>query len=350
MATPYVFTTSEASQALVGFARQQIDNLDKSFDWSDQVPALKDAPAIFPGQIMVLHACSGEGKSSVSKWLVKEMAKAVKNKFDQSQKTKILSVVLEETIELARAATMLNPVVFAEIASGRADMQQVLKAVAQSATDPIYYIGPSVMGRIINPNAAEFNGFSPAMLGEVFYKLQAEQQVNVAGVVLDYIQIMSDNKNSTDRYPRVTNASMELLNVARSTLRCPLVVCAQSKAEVKERSNKVPGLYDIQHSSQIAQDADIVWSMWHPASEPFGTPIKIMGNEIFPFNDIFIVSVCKWRDVPMAGKMFILCGGRPFGNFFEVPLDLLTSINPDDVKKTLRVRSFMDLPESIRKF
>lgn len=348
--TPYVFTTSEASQALVGFARQQNENVDKAFLWSPLVPSLDEAPPIFPGQTMVLHAASGEGKSSVSKWLIKEMAKAVTSRFENDKvRHKILSVVLEETIELARANTMSHPITFAEIASGKADVKQVLKAVADSALDPIYYVGPSIMGGLINPNAAEFNGITPKQLGEIFYQLQTEQNVSVAGVCLDYIQIMSDNRNSTDRYPRVTNASMEMLNVSRSTLRCPVIICAQSSKEVKERGNKIPGLYDIQHSSQIAQDADIVWSMWHPASEPFGTQIKIMGKEIFPFNDIFIVSVCKWRNTSLNGKMFILCGGRPFGNFFEIPFDVLSSISPDDVKQ-LRVRNFMDLPESVRKF
>lgn len=347
MTNPYVFTNSEASQALVGLARQQIENADRAFSWSVKVPSLNDAPPMFPGQVMVLHACSGEGKSAVSKWLVKQMAQAIKDKF--SQKDKILSVVLEETIELARANTMSVPVNFAEIAAGKADLNMLLRAVAHSAGDPIYYVGPSIMGGLINPNAADFEGITPKQLGEIFYQLQTEQDINAVGVVLDYIQIMSDNRRSIDRYPRVTNASMELLNVARSTLRCPLVICAQSSKEVKERSNKIPGLYDIQHSSQIAQDADIVWSMWHPASEPFGTKINIMGKEIFPFNDIFIVSVCKWRNTAMLGKMFILCGGKPFGDFFEIPFEVLSEISPDDVKR-LRVRNFMDLPESVRKF
>lgn len=349
MTSPYVFTTIEANQALAGFTQQQIDNIDRAFEWSEKVPALQEAPPIFPGQIMVLHACSGEGKSSVSKWMLKEMARLVQLKFDKAQNYKVLSVVLEETIELARAATMSTPVSFAEIAAGKADRQQVLAAIAKSVDDPIYYVGPSIMGGMINPNAADFNGIAPKDLAEIFVRLERENQVNIAGVVLDYIQIMSDNRNSTDRYPRVTNASMELLNVARSTLRCPLVLCAQSSREVKDRGNKIPGLYDIQHSSQIAQDADIVWSMWHPASEPFGTKINIMGKEIFPFNDIFVVSVCKWRNTAMLGKMFILCGGKPFGDFFEVPFEVLSDISPDDVKR-LRVRNFMDLPESVRKF
>lgn len=349
MSTPYVFSPAEANQALISFAKYQKEHKNYAIGWNPLIPSLKEAPPLFPGQIFVLHAASGEGKSSFSKYWIREVAKAILANHDPKENNKILSIVLEETIELSRAATMSSPLDFAQIATGNANLKEVLVAISDSANDPIYYIGPSISGGIIHPNATEFNGITPKQLGEAFYELQTEQQVNIVAACLDYIQIMSDNKNSSERYSRVTNASMELLNVSRSVLKCPLLVCAQSKADVKERANKIPGLYDIQHSSQIAQDADIVWSMWHPASEPFGTPIKLGGKDIFPFNDIFIINICKWRNVPLQGLMFILCGGKPFGNFFEIPYSVFTSINVDDAKM-LKAKAWMDLPTAARSF
>ena len=350
MKTPYVFTTSEASQSLLTFARDQVKNKKYAISWPNAIPSLKEAPAMFPGQVMVLQSCSGEGKSTISKWWIKQIAKSILIQGDESSQNKVLSCVLEETIEKARANTMSSPIVFSEVATGNADLKKLLRATAESANDPIYYVGPSMAGGIIHPNAAEFEGIKPRHLGEIVYNLQSEQNINIVAATLDYIQIMSDNAGTRDNMTsKVLNASNEILNVARSTLRCPIMVCAQSKVEVKGRQNKIPGLYDVQWSSQIAQDADIVWSIWKISQESFGTKVYIGGVEVYPFDDVYVVSVCKWRDVGMSGLTFILCSGKPFGEFFEIPFDFFSSLGVDQMK-AMRVRNFMDLPENVRKF
>ena len=154
---------------------------------------------------------------------------------------------------------------------------------------------------------------------------------------------------SKDMVSKVLNCSNELLAIARTTMRCPVIVCAQSKPEVKSRQNKIPGLYDIHWSSQISMDADIVWSIWKISKDSFGTKVYIGGVEVYPFTDIYLVSVCKWRDTPLEGLSFILCSGKPFGEFFEIPFDFFSSLGVDQMK-AMRVRNFMDLPENVRKF
>ena len=348
-ASPYRFTTAEANQAVVNYAQFQIDNKHLSIGWPATFPTLhNNAPHIFPGQAWVVQACPGEGKSAFSAWwstIVQNIARF--NQPEDGTRYAHLNVVLEESIELNRTRTMSDPLDFKEVSSGDADMNKILKAVMNSADDPMYYIGPSMVGASIHMNAAEFRGVTPYQVGEVAFNLQTKENTRLLGCVIDYIQLMEDEENTKEWPLRIGNVSRELLRVVRNTLKCPTLICAQTDLKkVKDRSNKLPGIADVQWASQISQDMDMLWSLWKPAQDmPHGQYVKIKGKRIPVLDDILICKIDKWRNTGMAGTMFPICLGSPFGQLFEVDMNKSNGLDAERLLAEGYTR-YADIPES----
>lgn len=347
--TPFYFTTSEANQAVVSYAQYQLDHKDLSIGWPATFPTLhNNAPRIFPGQAWVVQACPGEGKSMFSSWwstMVQNIARF--NQPESGPRYAHMNVVLEESIELNRSRTMSVPLDFKKISMGEADMVEVMAAIRNSADDPMYYMGPSLAGGSISPLAAEFNGLSPYQIGQVVHELQTEKNTKMLGCVVDYIQLLQDRDDTrTDWARRIGNVSRELLTVIRNTFKCPTLICAQSDLKkVKDRSNKMPGIADVQWASQISQDMDMLWSLWKPAADmPLGQYIKIRGKRVPVLDDILICKIDKWRNTGMGGTMFAICLGKPVGDLFEIPLDKCQGLDAERLVIEGYTR-YADIPE-----
>lgn len=333
---PYKFTVAEANQAVANYAQYQIDHKKLSIGWPATFPTLhNNAPHIFPGQAWVVQACPAEGKSAFSSWwsgIVQNIARF--NQPETGTRYAGMNVVLEESIELNRSRTMSVPLDFKKISAGDADMNEVRAAIMQSHDDPMYYVGPSIVGGSINPDAADFNGVRPYDLAKIAYDLQKDDNVKLIGCVVDYIQLMTDNDDTKQDWPRrIGNVSRELLNAIRNTLKCPVLICAQTDLKkVKDRANKMPGMADVQWASQISQDMDMLWSMWKPANDmPMGQYVKIRGKKIPVLQDVIIVKIDKWRNTGMAGTMFAMCLGNPFGDLFEIDLDKANGLDAEQL-------------------
>ncbi len=164
---PYLFDASEANQAVMEFATKQAANKHLSLGWPSSFPSLKEAPSLFPGQIWVVQACTGEGKSALSSWWSNLVQTTAMYNNTETNKSACLNVVLEESIEHNRVRTMGIPLDFIKIATGEADLNEVRRAIEMSVDDPMFYIGPSMTGASIHPDAANFRGLSPHQLGVI---------------------------------------------------------------------------------------------------------------------------------------------------------------------------------------
>lgn len=353
---PYLFNVSEANRAVLELADRQAKNKDQGIRFPEEFTTVhKFAPPFHPGQIWVVQACPGEGKSVLGSWWKRYVRSLILERAGDNPENisqGILSCVLEETIELERMRTMTAHLSFKDLFAGNLERRQIIEALARSASDPIFYAGPSITGEIIHPDAQEFRGLTASDVGRMAYKIQTENSITLATAVVDYMQLLYDETRSREMVARIQNASREIVQVARQTLKCPTMVLAQSDLKkVKERQNKLPGMEDIQWSSEIPQAADIVWSLWKPSKDmPTYKHVVIFSEgkqyKIPALRDILIVKVNKWRNEEgIDGKSFVLCFGRPWGSFFEIDLEPLSMLDPDRLAAE-NIFYYMDIPKN----
>lgn len=103
------------------------------------------------------------------------------------------------------------------------------------------------------------NGISPSEIRARLNQLEAEKGRPVDMVVVDYLQIMSvDNEtsgmNDTARVTRISNAFMDL----KKEFNCPFIVLSQLNRSLEQRMNKRPVISDLRESGAIEQDADVI--------------------------------------------------------------------------------------------
>lgn len=80
-------------------------------------------------------------------------------------------------------------------------------------------------------------------------------------VLVDYLQLMSDNRGSNGETERIRNVSKELKSLAMSNDIPVLAIVSASSNDTKEYS-KPPEIYEVASSRQAAFDADLVLSLF----------------------------------------------------------------------------------------
>lgn len=89
---------------------------------------------------------------------------------------------------------------------------------------------------------------------------------DVAGVVVDYLQLMSSNSKS-ERYAQVTEFSRQMKIIAKD-FNIPVVVLSQLNRASESRSDGIPRISDLRESGAIEQDADVVMLLRREGDDP----------------------------------------------------------------------------------
>jgi len=75
--------------------------------------------------------------------------------------------------------------------------------------------------------------------------------------VIDYLQLMTADVNTTQRVDTLTEISWGVKALAQD-FGCPLIAVSQLSRKVEERPDKRPQLHDLRESGALEQDADLV--------------------------------------------------------------------------------------------
>lgn len=86
-------------------------------------------------------------------------------------------------------------------------------------------------------------------------KLRREGKLDF--VIIDYLQLLTTTKKTTNRTDEVAKISRQLKMLARE-LQIPILALSQLSREIEKREDKRPVLSDLRESGSIEQDADIV--------------------------------------------------------------------------------------------
>ena len=80
-------------------------------------------------------------------------------------------------------------------------------------------------------------------------------------IVIDYLQLMSSNREGENRATEISEVSRSIKSLAKE-LQVPILALSQLSRKVEERNDKRPLMSDLRESGAIEQDADIIMMMY----------------------------------------------------------------------------------------
>ena len=149
-----------------------------------------------------------------------------------------------------RMLSNLTAIDMMKISSGRltpAEMKKVITASKELNSLPIYIDDSSLN--------------TPGQIMSKCRKLKREKGLDI--VLIDYLQLMSPEKQSDSRQQDVSDISRRMKIFAKE-LNVPVLLLSQLSRAVEQRKDKLPVLSDLRESGAIEQDADIVMFIHRP--------------------------------------------------------------------------------------
>lgn len=191
-----------------------------------------------PGQLIVLAARPGVGKTSFA------VSLAV-----NSSKASGLPVAIFSLEMLAPELSMRILSSEASVDSQRlrtknlmdTDLRNISKALKDLSQLPIY----------INDSA----DITLIDIKSQCRKIKAENGLGL--VMIDYLQLMNSHSRMLSREQQISEISRGLKNLAKE-LECPIIALSQLNRAVESRQDRRPLISDLRESGSIEQDADIV--------------------------------------------------------------------------------------------
>lgn len=197
---------------------------------------------IYNGELVIVAARPGVGKTSFATCLAKRIAEDVP----------VLFVSLEQSrIELAeRILCAQSRVDSFKLRTGRldsADMERLMEAT-----------GPLRKAKMFIDDQP-----SQTMLRLAANCRRLRLRDKIGCVIVDYLQLIEPDNSRAPRQEQVSAISRRLKLMARE-LKIPVICLAQLNRNVEDRADHRPRLSDLRESGSIEQDADSVWLLHRP--------------------------------------------------------------------------------------
>lgn len=270
---------------------------------------------LLPWEICAIQAQTHNGKTMFSNWWERDVVAYLN---EQGQEGDIVHVSHEESIE-AMAFTeygRLLDVLPAKLARGEfADIGKLEFAMKQIDACRIWRIAESAE-RAEDETDLTISNVYRALLAMQTGKIAEARKIRL--VAWDYLQanpIDLEVKLTAADAQRRLQVRNDVYRLRKMTvhLKAPILVNVQCKQELKGNNPpyEIPGIYDGEETSSIAQRFDRMISLWMPkTSRPPGTSVTYNGTPVFTVaeNQVF-AKVNKQR------------GGLPSGQTFELKVD-----------------------------
>lgn len=214
-----------------------------------------------PGALYILAARPGIGKTAIALQIAAELAMAgpVAMSSLEMPKEELVRRIIAQNVEMPHAL----------LESGRP-----LPAYWKEKIDAWLHQAP---------HALAIDDRATVTISDIraFARSVKRPSDSIAGVVVDYLQLMSGPAGAS-RYEIVTENARQFKLMARE-LQCPVIVLSQLNRDSEKRMDKRPSLSDLRDSGAIEQDADVVMMLYKdmdnmpmaPSDIPLPVPLEL---------------------------------------------------------------------------
>jgi len=271
--------------------------------------------AMLPGQLCAIIAQTSNYKSGFMHFWERMIAAQLvaEGRLDEA----IIHVSVEEPVEEQMYHLLASDIGTDAGRLARGDVQDWSKlqaAAVRVGQIPIWRIGDA----ICRPDDAQelyLSNMARSIL-ELCSGNVTGIPVKPAAIFFDYLQAFpydpEHRKLGEEKRRLQVREDLYRLRVAAAKFNCPVIVAVQAKQHLEGATGdlRMPGIYDGEESSSIAQRADRVICLWMPArTHPVGSWINQNGVNFTVQENMLMIKIAKQR------------GGLPAGQTFECRID-----------------------------
>ncbi len=307
-----VHTPSQSASYAVSAVRAAAKALAEDTGIGLPIAEIRDyVPPVMPGQIAAIIGQTSNYKSGFMHFIEHEAATRLSKKGHKNHI--LIHVSVEETIEDQAYVALSREmnVDAGEIARGAIQDWSLLEQAAIRIGDiPIYRIGESLARADDMPMLYLSN-----MMRAIDFLVNGDVldwKVIVAGIFFDYLQafpidpeIRQANRDQQRRL-QVRSDVYRLRQAARKYA-CPVFVNVQAKQHLDGARAPVmlPGVYDGEETSSIAQRFDRIFSIWMPKTTfPVGESFEYRSRQFIVRENSLWIKVAKQRGRLPAGRVW----------------------------------------------
>lgn len=273
------------------------------------------------GQLNLVIAQTSNYKTQLLRLIASNYANQLKR---QQREEIVLFIQVEESIEEAAYEQIALYSDGSETAGKLArgvynNWDNVLKASTKMLTDPIFYLGESILENPdeMPPLTVENMRAAADYIQEGMF----DTPMRFAGVFVDYLQAIPFDAAAIKGDPALREKRLQIRETIYSLRRmarkyqCPLWLGVQAKQKLEgapSKTMKIPGIYDGEESSSIAQRADRIIQLWMPKNDYTpGTKLSHGGFDYTVKEDMLFLKVGKQK------------GGLPSGRAWCMDIDFV---------------------------